>query len=259
MVSKKYCLVSSSLNIGTEAIVRFLSKEEFEIERTNFHIIHKSLSFIRERYNERMELMSISIGDKVSQTSQEVFDNVFRQIIFDSFPNKDKTNNLIIDSGTSLLSLRPEKFISDIKIIIIYTHPILLSLRIWNHMTDLFLKTHDKKYLDSISNDGSLDLHNFCKNYFKSWLESFERVCLSYTSNKNVLFIQESELCHTYTSNKLIKFLGIKKPNVKNFSLDSNNNFTKEQKSVKKISPDILKEIDISLKKRIPLSFNEIY
>ena len=259
MVSKKYCLVSSSLNIGTEAIVRFLSKEEFEIERTNFHIIHKSLSFIRERYNERMELMSISIGDKVSQTSQEVFDNVFRQIIFDFFPNNVKTNNLIIDSGNSLLSLRPEKLISDIKIIIIYTHPILLALRIWNHMNDLFLKTNDKRYLDSISNDGSLDLHKFCQNYSKSWLESFERICLSYFSNKNVLFIKESELCHTYTSNKLITFLGIEKPNVKNFSLDSDDNFTKERKTLKEISPDILKEIDISLKKRIPFSFNEIF
>lgn len=262
--NKELFLISTTFDIGTLEAIDMLSSEQSHISKINFFAILNSLHQIQDNYIFEQSLLAKSTGDYLDPIPQEVFHNLFEQIIIDQFDTKNKKCNFILDRGISiqrsLINSYQVKFIKDMKSIFIYTHPVILAMRSWNQITEIYNKSHDPKYLESLSVEGVIDISKYCQRYVKSWIDSVLKISSFSKLENNILFLQYDDLYCDFDkiSEKLSNFLNLRPESLNKISTGSREKFSTEYDLIRKIKKPILSNVCKSIKKELDLSFIEI-
>ena len=262
---KQYYVISTTLDIGSVEIFDLFSNKDFFVSKTNYFAVLSSLYNIQDNYNNQLSLVAEATGDYFDLISNDVFDSLFEEILINEIKNKNRKYNLILDRGTSpqrnLLYKCSKKLINKYKSIIIYTHPIIISMRKWIQITELYKKTNNSRYLEALSIEGEININKYCIRFVELWIDSIQKITSSYKIKKNLLFIQYEDLYEEFdlTFKKISNFLGNENLLLENINALNRDNFKKEYDMVRKIDKSTISYTDKTLRKRLPMKFIKIY
>jgi len=262
---KQYYFISTTFDIGSAEIFKLFSNKDFFVTKNNYFAVLSSLHNIHDNYNNALSLLAEATGDYSDLISIDVFDSLFEEILINEIEHKSREYNLILDRGTSpqksLLYNCSKKLINKHKSIIVYTHPIIISMRKWIKLTELYKKTNNSKYLDEISIEGEINTNKYCIRFVELWIDAIQKIISSYKIKNNLLFILYEDLYEEFdlTCKKISNFLGNENLLLETINILNRDNFKNEYDLIRKIDKSTISYINKILRKKLPMKFIKIY